>query len=69
VSHDLRGTLDAINGFTYLPSHRPATKLNAQTLELVGNIRSSGKRMAELIDDLLNLSRVTKGALRWEKLI
>jgi len=66
VSHDLRGPLDAINGFSYLLQSHYAAVQDEQARELVGNIRSSGKRMAELIEALLNLSRVTSSAMRLE---
>lgn len=63
VSHDLRGPLDAINGFTYVLLEQHSPTLDPQTRDLIGNIRSSGKRMTELIDDLLNLSRITTSVI------
>lgn len=67
VSHDLRGPLDAINGFSYLLLNQNGNALTPQARELVENIRSSGRRMTSLIDDLLNLSRVTSSVMRAEK--
>ena len=67
VSHDLRGPLEAIDGFGYLLLRQYAAKLDDQGRELIQGIRSSGKRMAELIDDLLNLSRVTTSTMHQEK--
>lgn len=67
VSHDLRGPLDAINGLSYLLLDHFGDKLDPETRELVTNIRGNGKRMGELIDDLLNLSRVTGTIMRTEK--
>ncbi len=67
VSHDLRGPLDAINGFSYVLLNQHGTGLTHQTRELVENIRSSSRRMTSLIDDLLNLSRVTSSVMRAEK--
>ncbi|MBV9484203.1 MAG: HAMP domain-containing protein [Acidobacteria bacterium] len=67
VSHDLRSPLDAINGFSYLLLNQYADRLDQQTRELAENIRAGGKRMAELIDALLNLSRVTSSAIRPER--
>jgi len=64
VSHDLRGPLDAVNGFSYLLLSQYAERLDDQTRELIDNIRSSGQRMSELIEALLNLSRVSSSAMR-----
>jgi signal transduction histidine kinase len=66
VSHDLRGPLDAVNGFSYLLLSQYAERLDDQTRELIDNIRSSGQRMSELIEALLNLSRVSSSAMRPE---
>jgi len=63
VSHDLRGPVDALNGFAYVLSKEYSRKLDAKANELIDRIRSSGRRMMQLIDDLLNLSRVTSGAM------
>jgi len=66
VSHDLRGPLDAINGFSYLLLSQYGNQLQPKARELVENIRASGKRMTVLIDDLLNLSRVTSSPMHAE---
>jgi signal transduction histidine kinase len=66
VSHDLRGPVDAVNGFAYVLGKDYASRLDDKGKELVEHIRSSGKRMMQLIDDLLNLSRVTSGAMQRE---
>jgi signal transduction histidine kinase len=63
VSHDLRGPVDALNGFAYVLSKEYSRKLDDKGNELIGRIRGSGRRMMQLIDDLLNLSRVTSGAM------
>ncbi len=67
VSHDLRGPLDSLNGFAYVLLKQYGAKLDDQARELIEDIRSSGQRMTELIDDLLNLSRVTTSAMRTDK--
>jgi signal transduction histidine kinase len=67
VSHDLRGPLEAINGFNYLMLTQYADRLDQQTRELAENIRAGGKRMAELIDALLGLSRVASSAMLTER--
>jgi len=66
VSHDLRGPLEAINGFSYLMLTQYGDRLDPQTRELAESIRAGGKRMAELIEALLNLSRVTSSTMRFE---
>jgi signal transduction histidine kinase len=66
VSHDLRGPVDAINGFSYVLSKEYSRQLDAKGNDLIDRIRGSGRRMMQLIDDLLNLSRVTSGALQLE---
>jgi signal transduction histidine kinase len=66
VSHDLRGPVDAINGFTYVMLREYAGALDPRARELVERIRNSGRRMMQLIDDLLNLSRVASSTLQRE---
>jgi signal transduction histidine kinase len=66
VSHDLRGPLDAINGFSYVLLSGPGKHMDEAGRDLIRNIRASAKRMSELIDDLLNLSRVTTSIMHRE---
>jgi signal transduction histidine kinase len=63
VSHDLRGPVDAINGFSYVLLKEYGGTLDRKANELVEHIRASGRRMMQLIDDLLNLSRITSRAM------
>jgi light-regulated signal transduction histidine kinase (bacteriophytochrome) len=64
VSHDLLGPLDALNGFSYLLSKQYGASLEESGKQLIEHIRASGKRMVELIDDLLNLSRITTSVMQ-----
>lgn len=66
VSHDLRGPLDAINGFSYLLTQKFGPQMDTQQRELLENIRASSRKMTGLIDDLLNLSRVTSSVMSTE---
>jgi signal transduction histidine kinase len=68
VSHDLRGPLDAIIGFSYVLMSAHANKLDANGQESIKSIRAAARRMSELIDDLLNLSRVSTSAMHREKI-
>jgi signal transduction histidine kinase len=67
VSHDLRGPLEIINGFTHILLTEHGSKLDPGALEYVQQINAATQRMAELIDDLLNLSRVSTTSMHREK--
>jgi two-component system, sensor histidine kinase and response regulator len=60
VSHDLRGPLSRISGFSraLLESHRD--QLDDQGRLFLNRIEHSARRMNELVEDLLSLSRVTR---------
>jgi len=66
VSHDLRAPLRAIVGFSQilLSSHRD--NLNEQGRDYLDRISAASQRMGQLIDDLLNLSRITRAEMRHE---
>lgn len=66
VSHDLRGPLEIINGFSHILLV-DGSKLDAPQRECVQQINTATRRMAELIDDLLNLSRVSTTTMHREK--
>jgi PAS domain S-box-containing protein len=67
VSHDLRGPLRAIDGFSSALSKNCADKLDAQSTSDLQRVRAASQRMGQLIDDLLALSRVTRSELRRTK--
>ncbi len=66
VSHDLRAPLRAINGFSQVLLDRYADRLDGDGKRYLAHVRESAHQMGELIDDLLNLSRVTRAELRRE---
>ena len=54
VSHDLRSPLRAIDGFTYILLHEHRPELSEAALRYLDLISQNARRMARLIDDLLN---------------
>lgn len=63
VAHDLRGPLDVIGGMSYVIQSTYGYKLEPEGVEMIETVQRSAKGMAELIDDLLNLSRATTAGL------
>jgi PAS domain S-box-containing protein len=66
VSHDLRAPLRSIDGFSALVMERCRTKLDPQSLDYLQRARDAAQQMGDLINDLLQLSRVTRCELRHE---
>ena len=63
MSHELRTPLNGIVGFAeFLLEGKPGP-LNPQQREYLGDILGSGRRLSELIDQVVELSRVDSGAL------
>ena len=64
VSHDLRTPLRAIDGFSRIVQEDNASQLDAASLENLERVRAASQRMSRLIDDLLQLSRLTRHELQ-----
>ncbi len=60
VSHDLREPLRAIDGFSLALLEEYDGSLDDKGKDYLNRVRTAGKRMNELIDDLLKLSKVTR---------
>ncbi|MCL5027080.1 MAG: PAS domain S-box protein [Chloroflexi bacterium] len=67
VSHDLRAPLRSIDGFSQALLEDYADKLDEQGKQYLQWVRTASQDMAELIDDLLTLSRINRGEMRREK--
>ncbi|MBK8257428.1 MAG: hypothetical protein IPK82_32765 [Polyangiaceae bacterium] len=63
VAHDLRTPLRGIDGFSQALLEDYGDKLDAEGQEHLRRVRAAAQRMAQLIDDLLSLSRVTRAEM------
>ncbi|PKN10161.1 MAG: PAS domain-containing sensor histidine kinase, partial [Deltaproteobacteria bacterium HGW-Deltaproteobacteria-7] len=63
VSHDLRAPLRTIDGFSQALLEDYENMLDVQGKDYLKRIRASTKLMAELIEDLLKLSRITRSEM------
>jgi signal transduction histidine kinase len=63
VSHDLRGPLRSMDGFSQALLEDYGDKLDDEAKDSLQRIRAASQRMGRLIDELLGLSRVTRAEL------
>lgn len=66
VSHDLRAPLRAVDGFSKALLNRLDAAPDSQERHFLDRICAAARRMGVLIDDLLNLSRITRAPMRRE---
>lgn len=64
VSHDLRAPLRALDGFSKTLVRDYQSVLDERGCDRLDRIRAAAQRMSSLIDDLLNLSRVSRSVLQ-----
>jgi PAS domain S-box-containing protein len=64
VSHDLRAPLRAIDGYSHILLENYWEHLEQDGQQIIHNIRRATQTMSQLIDDLLQLSRVTRGEMQ-----
>ena len=67
VSHDLRAPLRSMDGFSKAVLEGHGDKLGAEGRGDLERVRAASQRMGELIDDLLLLSRASRGELHRER--
>ena len=63
VSHDLRSPLRGIDGWSLALVEDYANQLDEQARQYLGRVRSEAQRMGLLIDDMLQLSRITRAQM------
>ena len=66
VSHDLRAPLRSIDGFSLALLEDCEDRLNDAGKDYLKRIRNNAQRMGELIDDMLQLSAVSRSEIRSE---
>ena len=66
VSHDLRAPLRGIDGFGKALLEDYSDKLDETGRDYLQRLRAESRHMAQLIDDMLQLSRITRSEIRRE---
>lgn len=67
VSHDLRAPLRSIDGFSQALLECCGDRLDEKSKHYLERVRAGSQRMAELIDDLLSLSRLTRSEMHSQR--
>ena len=67
VSHDLRGPLRGIDGFSQALMEDYGHILNDEARHYLTRMRQAAERMGQLIDDLLKLARITRAEMHSEQ--
>ena len=60
IAHELRSPLRSMDGFSRILLEDYADKVDEDGQDYLRRVRGASQRMAQLIDDLLNLSRLTR---------
>ncbi len=67
MSHELRTPLNAVIGFSDVLEQKLFGELNERQAEYVRDISSSGKHLLDLVNEILDLSKVEAGRMELEK--
>jgi signal transduction histidine kinase len=67
VSHDLRAPLRHVDGYAQILEEEYGAQMSPEALKYAAKVRQGSQNMGHLVDDLLNLSRVSKQELERKK--
>ncbi|GEM_PF-6708280 len=65
VSHDLRAPLRALNGYAQIVRSEECGNMSPEGREMLERIAINAERMGQLIDDILQFSRVGRSDMNW----
>ena len=68
IAHDLRAPLRAVTSFSQILLDDAAEKLDSDQRDSLQRVVNASKHMADLIDDILELSRITRKELQREQI-
>ncbi|SHN18031.1 ATP-binding protein [Chitinophaga sp. CF418] len=63
MSHEIRTPMNAVLGFTHLLQQQP---MNEKSREYVAAIQHAGENLLEIINDILDISKIESGMMRLE---
>jgi signal transduction histidine kinase len=66
ASHQLRSPLTAIKGYASMLSEGAFGKLDAKKSEAVNRIYTSAQGLVNIVEDLLNISKIEQGGMKYE---
>jgi len=64
IAHDLRSPLRAIVGFSQILEEQVGERLDSDEKDMLQRIANAGLLMSRLIDDILELSKISRGTLK-----
>ncbi|WP_292467452.1 ATP-binding protein [Methanolobus sp.] len=66
MSHELRTPLNSIIGFSQILTEEIVGNLNEKQVKYVSNIQKSGNHLLGLINDILDISKIESGNMKYE---